>query len=377
MATDALPPCGLTRRALLRGLAAGVLAHAWPLAQAQEAALAGAGVLAAWSTLDGRHRCGGLRADGRVFGVELPFRGHGLAWHPAYPERVVIAARRPGTRLARIDLAGERVLGFVDTDDGHHGGGHVVYAPDGRRLFSGETDVDSGRGRIVVRDPQTLAALAEWDAGGVEPHELLALADGTLFVANGGLRLDPATGRRVLNPGATDSSLVRLNARDGRVLGRWRLDDREQSLRHLALGGDGTLWVGLQHQSAGAAVPVLARLDRHGTLAACAAPPAVLDAAAAYCASLAAAADGTLALTCTRGDRVLLYAGDGRLRAAVEVAKPAGVACVPVADGGARFLVSSELGELVAIDPAAPHAPEALSGGPRWDNHLYALPHAG
>ncbi|PWV63216.1 DUF1513 domain-containing protein [Plasticicumulans acidivorans] len=362
------------RRHLLGALAAAGLLGALPgtARRAQAAGTATADwLLSAWGDSSGRHWAGGQRgADDTLRGVELPYRGHGLAFHPRHPGQLIACARRPGQRLARIDLVAGRVACFIDTEDGRHGGGHAAFSAAGDLLYSGETDADRGRGVIVVRDPLTLAPRAEWDAHGVEPHELCVLADGSLIVANGGLQLDPATGRRVLNRGATDSSLVRLDGRDGRLLDRWQLADREQSLRHLTVGADGTLWIGLQHQSADNDVAVLARLERSGRLSECATPAAVQSTLAAYCASLAAdPRSGQLAISCTRGDRVLLFAADGRWLSAHALASASGV-CF----SAGHFIASGERGDLLLLDPQRPDAASRIATGTRWDNHLYAAP---
>ncbi|HWS73765.1 MAG TPA: DUF1513 domain-containing protein, partial [Quisquiliibacterium sp.] len=86
--------------------------------------------------------------------------------------------------------------------------------------------------RIGVRDRETLRKLDEWDSLGVEPHQLLLDAEGHLMVANGGIPRTAADRKHSLD--RMDSSLVRLDARSGRPLGQWRLEDPRMSLRHLA-----------------------------------------------------------------------------------------------------------------------------------------------
>jgi hypothetical protein len=66
------------------------------------------------------------------------------------------------------------------------------------------------RGRIGVRDRQTLRKLAEFDTHGIDPHQLLLDHEGHLIVANGGVPRTPADKKFDLQ--RMDSSLVRLDA---------------------------------------------------------------------------------------------------------------------------------------------------------------------
>jgi uncharacterized protein len=59
------------------------------------------------------------------------------------------------------------------------------------------------------------------------------------MVANGGIPTRPETGRLKIDIERMDSSLVRIDARDGQLRGQWRLNDRRLSLRHLAWGSKG------------------------------------------------------------------------------------------------------------------------------------------
>lgn len=99
----------------------------------------------------------------------------------------------------------------------------------------------------MVRDARSLRELAVWPSHGRDPHALLwAGPDAGLWVANGGIGTDLATGRSK-DLRAMDSSLVRLDVTaNGALRGQWRLDDPRLSLRHLARARDGALGVALQ-----------------------------------------------------------------------------------------------------------------------------------
>lgn len=83
-----------------------------------------------------------------------------------------------------------------------------------------------------MRDRRTLRKLAEWSTHGIDPHQLLLDSRGNLLVANGGVPRTPADKKIDLH--RMNSSLVRLDAGNGRLLGQWRLDDPRLSLRHMA-----------------------------------------------------------------------------------------------------------------------------------------------
>ena len=182
-----------------------------------------AGVLALdWA--GGRMR---LQAD-----VALPSRAHGLL---ALPDGgFAVVANRPGRWLLRCDAAG-RIVARQDIDaerPQRSFNGHVESTPDGRWVLTVETDIASGEGWIGVRDPQTLARVAAFPSHGLDPHHLSFDATGALIVVNGGIPRD-AAGRKV-ELDRMAPSLVRLEAGNGRLLGRWQLPDPRLSLRHLA-----------------------------------------------------------------------------------------------------------------------------------------------
>ena len=75
---------------------------------------------------------------------------------------------------------------------------------------------------------------------GIGPHEVAWLPDGeTLIVANGGIRTE-AESRVEMNLHAMEPSLV-LMQRDGTLLSKETLAQPMNSVRHLAVGSDGTI----------------------------------------------------------------------------------------------------------------------------------------
>ncbi|WP_036236917.1 DUF1513 domain-containing protein, partial [Methylibium sp. T29-B] len=149
--------------------------------------------------------------------------------------------RRPGDWLVRWQPDGRRSPQWQWAEPGRAFNGHVIAGAGGTRLYTTETDLETGSAWIGVRDARSLEKLDEWPTHGIDAHELLLDDDDTgghdapsLWVANGGVPTRPETGRQKLNLDRMDSSLVRLDARSGALRGQWRLDDRRLSLRHMA-----------------------------------------------------------------------------------------------------------------------------------------------
>lgn len=166
------------------------------------------------------------------YAVELPSRPHGLL--PQADGGLLVNCVRPGTWLLRCDGAG-RVMQRIQLDRDQDAvllSGHTVPSPDGSILYTTEINYRTGRGHIGVRDAATLRKQAEWDSGGIDPHQPELDAQGHLLVANGGVLRNLADAKYDLQ--RMDSALVRIDTRTGRIARRWVLDDPRLSMRHIA-----------------------------------------------------------------------------------------------------------------------------------------------
>jgi len=201
------------------------------------------------------------------YAVPLPTRPHGILAEA--DGGLLVLGVRPGTWMLRCDGAGKLMQQVRLDNDGSTArlGGHATCSADGRLLYTTETDFRDGRGRVGVRERQTLKKLAEWETHGIDPHQLLLDREGNLFVANGGV---PRTAEdKKFDLHRMESSLVRLDAGSGKLLRQWRLDDPRLSLRHLAWNTDSAgrtrLGIAMQAEHADAAArrtaPILAVLD--------------------------------------------------------------------------------------------------------------------
>lgn len=280
-----------------------------------------------------------------AYAVPLPTRPHGIT---AEPEGgLLVIGVRPGTWLLRCDSTGQ-VLREERLDTARTRlGGHAIALGD--RIFTTETDVASGRGRIGVRDANTLAKGDEWDSHGVDPHQLLLDSEGRLLVANGGIpRSIP--GDRKHDLGRMDSSLVRLDGANGRLLDQWRLEDRRLSLRHLAWNqdprsGDTLLGVALQAEhddpAARAAAPLLAIL-RNDALTV----PSQQNDGIGYAGDIAPAARGGFALSSNQAGLALAWQPEAPERLTPVVKFKESYALAPWAGAGDQrgLLVSTAYG---------------------------------
>jgi uncharacterized protein len=287
----------LTRRTLLAA-AAGSALPAWP------ATTPSTTLFAAWQD-EAPHRIGLLVAGTHALRVQaaltVPTRAHGLAIEP---EGTLLAvARRPGDWLVRWHPSRGKPVWHWNTN-GRTFNGHVKRRGDA--VFTTETDAESGQGLLVARDADTLRERVAWPTHGRDPHDFLFDGDGALWIANGGIGTDTATGR-TKDVHAMDSSLVRLDARSGELTGLWQLTDARLSLRHLALARDGSVGVALQAEHDDAvqrdAAPLLA-LWQAGTLRTVSGP-----AAAGYGGDIAAIGSRFF-VSATRADKVLAWDAD-------------------------------------------------------------------
>lgn len=199
----------------------------------------------------------------------IPTRAHGMTVEA--DGAVVFTSRRPGDWLLRLRAGSAPQWGWIEPDRAFTG--HVIHSRDGRQLYTTETDLETGQGLIGVRDAASLEKTAEWPTHGMDPHQLLLDADGSLVVANGGIPSQIETGRRKLQLTQMDSSIVRLQpAAQGALDGQWRLTDTRLSLRHLCWGPQvawqpARRWLGIALQaehddpSTRAQAPVLALFD--------------------------------------------------------------------------------------------------------------------
>jgi hypothetical protein len=312
------------------------------------------------------------------YAVPLPTRPHGLLTEA--DGGLLVVGVRPGTWLLRCDGKGE-VTQQVRVDEESATArlnGHVVVAAKSDVLYTTETDQKTGRGKIGVRDRQSLRKLAEFDTHGIDPHQLLLDREGHLIVANGGVPRTPADKKLDLH--RMDSSLVRLDAGNGTLLRQWRLDDPRLSMRHLAwsrspIDGDADAILGIaiqaEHDDAArrAGAPILAVLDGEQLLV-----PTRANDGIGYAGDIAAAYNGGFALSSNQAGLAQLWhpGAPEKMAALVRMEEAYALASWNGPGKGGGVLVATALGLVRAHPTAGPVAipwpkPMAL------DNHWVLL----
>lgn len=302
-----------------------------------------------------------------LFQIPLPARGHAAAAHPTRAEAVAFA-RRPGTYALVIDCLRGTVLRQLTPPEGRQFNGHGAFSADGGLLMTSEVIADSSEGRIGLWETARYSRIGEWASHGIGPHDLKRRSDGTVVVANGGIRTDPLD-RSKLNIETMRPNLTLLSD-TGALLDQVSLapDLQQNSIRHLALLPGDALAFAMQWEGDPALdVPQLG-LWTQGT-APEPKPPRETEAFAmkGYAGSIAASVGGDLlAMTSPRGGVVMVFDGAGNPLATHHRADASGLCAGP---GG--FLVTDGQGAIWAC--TAEGMDLLTQHDTLWDNHLIAL----
>ena len=358
-----------TRRAFLRAAAACAAAMAVrPAMAGQEPRL-----IAPWLDAQGQASLGLWTRHAKPdASLDLPARVHAVTLSPS-ARHCVAVARRPGRFGLVVDLDRFESSQAFEAADGRHFFGHGVFAQEGRLFLTSENDIEAGRGMVGVRDAQEgFRLLAEWQSGGVGPHDLALSADGkAVWVANGGIDMDPMSGRAKLNEAVIASSLTRLDLETGRpeavvTLGE---DMASLSIRHIAITPDGTIGFGCEEtQHDGIARPLVGAVGSDDRPRWFDAPPGGWRALRGVIGEVALDEAGTvLAATAPRGGACGLWrVADGACLGLVDLADCCGLGGLA---GG--FVVSSGRGAMVEASAAGSRQLLQAQGG--FDNHLAVL----
>ena len=326
--------------------------------------------LSAAATPDGSYvLCGLSDALDILFRIPLPARGHAAAAHPTRPEAVAFA-RRPGTFATVIDCVSGTEKARLIAPEGRHFYGHGAFSSNGDWMFATENDYEAGRGRVGVWDVVAgYKRVAEFDSGGIGPHDIKRLPNSEMLViANGGIDTHPDTGRTKLNIATMQSNLSYIL--DGAVLETAILPPEHQknSMRHLAVNAAGDVAIGMQWQGDGTAPALIARHRRGGDIIHAAMSDDMLRPLDGYIGSMAYSQDGaTIGATSPRGDILDTFrADDMSLTERTIIADVCGIA--PSARGFAMTAGTGDLGFYKNMQQSMRrNTPQA------WDNHLIVI----
>ena len=277
--------------------------------------------------------------------IALPGRGHGVAVN-RIRQHIAMVARRPGNWVVVSDYRGS-VVQQLKVDEHLRFNGHATYSLDGRFLFTTENDFSKQRGVISVWDAaDAYRKVAEMPSHGIGPHELLVLDENTLVVANGGILTHPEKPREKLNLDSMNPSLVYMDLQSGEKKGEYRLNDPQQSIRHLAKDNLNQVVVALQYQGEkNKTIPLIAFHRGEEQLQYARAEDTMWQRLNHYTASAACNSKQNItAVTAPRGDQVTFWdTKSGELIKSEHCPDAAGVIYDENSNG---FLVSNGRGEI-------------------------------
>ena len=188
--------------------------------------------------------------------VALPARGHEVRAIKSKPGHALVFARRPGKYVLEIDFIRGVVVREVNVTDENRFYGHGILVDNDSVLVTAENDYQAGKGLIVLRDNKTQQVIAQYDSGGVGPHQitLMPSSEGKqstqIVIANGGIQTHPEQGRKKLNLATMKPNLAYMELDNGQVVDKFELDNHHLSIRHLDVSDKGKVIAGMQYQGA-------------------------------------------------------------------------------------------------------------------------------
>lgn len=352
----------MQRRSFLAGSVAFVAQPAW-------AEMPGVRLLTAANDNQNRSWLIGLDAAAQqVFRLPLPARGHAAAAHPIRAQAVAFA-RRPGRFASVVECIKGREIARLNCPEARHFYGHGAFTRDGHYLLTTENAFESGQGRLGIWDAHdAYKRVGEIASGGIGPHDILRLPDGSFAVANGGIQTHPDFGRAKLNLPDMRPNLTIMNA-VGAILDQVEPPKamRQNSIRHLSLIGATGVAIALQWQGHPLEnVPLLATYKPGQGLRFHDHPQ--MTRLKQYAGSIAVRGQGEQTLlTGPKGDHALVFNGPDMT--------PAGV--IPLAQASGVALVSGQFAVTCSqgVTLLSKDGPKTVQSGRglRWDNHLVAL----
>jgi hypothetical protein len=367
----------IDRRAFLLGSGAGLLGVFCRPAAAVTARL-DESYFSARADGAGHHQVVGFDGSGDILlDSDLPARCHAIAVHPDGSQCVAVA-RRPGTFAVAVDLVARTVAQVFESTPGRTFAGHAVFSADGRWLLLTEDDAEREEGFVSVRDAENAyRTIRSFRTRGIGPHELLWSADArTIAIANGGILINPETGRAPLNIDIMQPSLALIDAIDGLLRRQVQLpaELHQLSIRHLAALAGPRLAFGMQYQGPlEDDVPLVGILAPDSSVRLLEMPAEFGARVRQYIGGIAADASGRwLAASAPRGNAVLFWdAESGAFAGGIDIADGCGVSRTSVVG---EFLLTSGTGVVERVTCDGLLRPQklesaALADG-QWDNHV-------
>ncbi len=361
-----------SRRSFLKFLGAGTLAPTLTWADMGSPAY-----LAAARRPTGAFALFGLDSTGHdLFSVALPDRAHSAAVHPRLAQATVFA-RRPGTYAVVLDCTSGKSLKTIKSPDGFYFCGHGAYDASGSRLYTTETEISSGEGRIGVWDvPGGFERITALSSGGIGPHECILVPGNLLAVANGSLETGLDGKADPISIAEMRPNLTYIDLSSEQILQTLELEGemRRNSIRHLAIRPDGLLAFAMQWHGSELDAPPLLGLHRVGEASA-----RLLTASEpeqrrlkGYAGSVAFSGDGKLVgISSPHGGMVDVFT----VESAHHAWRDESPDLCGLASHDTGFAATTGLGDWLILSSGSQVTSRLPSSerGRAWDNHMVAL----
>ncbi|KGJ94951.1 DUF1513 domain-containing protein [Colwellia psychrerythraea] len=307
--------------------------------------------------------------------VALPDRGHDVIAMKSKAGHALVFARRPGNFVLEIDFTRGEVVSHIEVSASQRFYGHGVLIADDNILLTTENDYQSGKGLIVLRDRKSQQIIEQYDSGGIGPHQLAVmpnLNEKQIVIANGGIQTHPEQSRKKLNLNSMRPNLAYMALDSGQIEGKFELENKQLSIRHLDVSSQGKVFAGLQYQGASTDEVPLA-LSHHGEeqLTLLKADINTWRSMNQYTASVCINSNSnTVMITCPKADLLTFWQLDSNEFIASHKLKDGAGATLIVDD----FIASTGRGRVILQkDPLKPYQVTGDFNDLRWDNHMAAI----
>lgn len=302
--------------------------------------------------------------------VPLDFLAHGFSPNPRAPHQVMVFEKR-GPGAALLDLRAMRRIGNVKCRAGRAYYGHGTFTRDGAHVLVVETELETGRGVVSVREAGSYKEIDAFPTFGERPHDCVPIDDGRVLVFTNGGGL----------PGAGDAAtpcVTYVEASSRKLLERVPMTTPALNAGHAAIAADGALVVvsaprdGLPPESSAGGIHLRAS---GGPLTRLHASDAIEPRVIGESLSVKIhEPTRTFAVSNPSGDLVTFFGlDDGAFRASFDLAGPRGLEVTR--DGRAFVVAGSRRGgvRLVDVDTLTPRPEDASVTEPCLSgSHIYS-----
>ena len=309
--------------------------------------------------------------------VALPARGHEVIAIQSKPGHALVFARRPGNYVLEIDFNSGEVVSQISVAPEQRFYGHGVLTDSDNLLITTENDYQQGKGLIVIRDRHTNKVLEQYDSGGIGPHQLALMPSNAkqskqIVIANGGIQTHPEQARKKLNLATMQPNLAYMDLTNGKVLDSFSLENKQLSIRHLAVSEKGKVVAGLQYQGSSTdIVPLAISHSGEAQLQLLKANTNTWRSMKQYTASVCINdTDNTVAISCPKANLLTFWQLEsGEFITSHRLKDGAGLALMDN-----TFIASTGRGQVVAQnDVNIGYQTKASFADLRWDNHMSAI----